>query len=343
MISRVAQLIIILGSVWAIADAVFNLEHSWLLFIHRALAPVLLVTALVASCASLLWMRKRLSFGLLLVQFLIVTACAAPLVRSLLLLPSPAPPLASASSSLTLFNYNVLGFEDLSSRVVQEISSLQPDVVTLQEVNPELAKALQDNLRSKYPCQLLDPKEGSWGMGTLSKFPCAELPAPQRGLWVGKPQITKITLPQNNELVIANIHAIHPHVALQRGAGAFGWLRMTDTIRNREETIKTLLNELRATDISNVIIAGDLNASMRNKIYQTVLNSGFVDSWLELYPASSGGTWPVPGIAGTSFLSGTLRIDFIFRSRTLRTKSIELLSESIGSDHRGMFAAFDVQ
>jgi endonuclease/exonuclease/phosphatase (EEP) superfamily protein YafD len=258
-------------------------------------------------------------------------------------LPSPAPPLASASSSLTLFNYNVLGFEDLSSRVVQEISSLQPDVVTLQEVNPELAKALQDNLRSKYPCQLLDPKEGSWGMGTLSKFPCAELPAPQRGLWVGKPQITKITLPQNNELVIANIHAIHPHVALQRGAGAFGWLRMTDTIRNREETIKTLLNELRATDISNVIIAGDLNASMRNKIYQTVLNSGFVDSWLELYPASSGGTWPVPGIAGTSFLSGTLRIDFIFRSRTLRTKSIELLSESIGSDHRGMFAAFDVQ
>jgi endonuclease/exonuclease/phosphatase (EEP) superfamily protein YafD len=240
-------------------------------------------------------------------------------------------------------NYNVLGFEDLSPRIIQEISSRQPDIVMLQEVNSQLAKALQENLRSTYPCQLLDPQEGSWGMGTLSKFPCVEMPLPQRGIWIGKPQITKFSLPGSKEILAANMHAIHPHIALQRSSGARGWLRMTDTIRNREATIEALLNELTATRIPAVIIAGDLNATMRNRIYENITHAGYVDSWLESHPVSSGGTWPVPGLGGTSLLAEALRIDFIFRSSSLRTKSVALLPNSIGSDHRGMMATFDVQ
>lgn len=344
MLSALAQLTIIAAALWAIMDAIFNLEHSWLLFVHRTVAPVLLITALGASLASLVWRRNNLSVKLLIFQLLIVGACAAPVVRSLRSVStttSPAPT-SSPSTPLRIFNANILGYQDLSEQVIAEIQAQDPDVVTLQEVNPELAGKLSSTLSDTYPCQILAPQPGSWGMGTLSKFPCRQLPLDNPGLWVGAPQLVMLDLPAGRELLIANLHAIHPHVALERESVSTGIFGLTATVRNREASIHSLLTQLKATPATVTIIAGDLNASMRNRVYEDIRRAGYHDTWLALHPLSTGGTWPYPGLAGMSLLEGLFRIDFIFYSQGLRPTRIELLPESLRSDHRGLIAEFDM-
>jgi endonuclease/exonuclease/phosphatase (EEP) superfamily protein YafD len=344
MLSALAQLTIIAAALWAIVDAIFNLEHSWLLFVHRVVSPILLVTALGASCASLVSRRKNLSARLLLFQFLIVSACAAPIVRSLKWssVATSRPPTSSPATTLRLFNANILGYKDLSQQVISEIKAQEPDVITLQEVNPELADKLSSQLRNRYPCQRLAPQQGSWGMGTLAKFPCIQLPLDNPGIWVGAPQLVMLDLPTGGELLVANLHAIHPHVALERESIPTGIFGLTATVKNREASIRSLLTQLSATSATATIIAGDLNASMRNLVYEDIRRAGYHDTWLALHPLSTGGTWPYPGLGGIPLLAGLFRIDFIFHSHALRPKRIELLPESLGSDHRGLISEFEV-
>jgi endonuclease/exonuclease/phosphatase (EEP) superfamily protein YafD len=342
MVTWLEKVAIALASVWAITDSVFNLEDSWVLFAHRTLAPVLLVLVIIASLIAFIRLRSRVTWHHLLLQLLVVTACAAPVVRSLTLLPGPPSQRPGTAQALTLLSFNVFGFADITPSLIAEIKRLQPDIIALQEVTPPLADALQSDLGAAYPCQLLDPQLESWGMGVLSKFPCQPIPLTQPGLWVGRPQITKITPPMGPAVVIANMHVIHPHVALQRGPILKSLPRLTDTLHNREASMRSLLRDLEATSIPAAIITGDFNISMRSKTYETVVRAGYADSWLELHPLSSGGTWPFPGVGGTSFLAGLFRIDFVMHSRSLAVKSMELLPASLGSDHRGMFVRFEI-
>jgi len=342
--SILAQTGIIAASTWAIVDATFDLENSWLLFIHRAVAPVILVTAVAASLLCLLRQRRCISSRLLALQLLIVAACAAPIVRSLRWIPqAPSPTLSQmAPEKLTLFNANILGFSDLSENVIQEITTRAPDVVTLQEVNPEMAHSLRMRLGERYPCMVLAPQPGSWGMGVLSRLACSPVAVENPGLWVGNPQLVTLTTPAQHSVLIANIHAIHPHIALERDSVAAGVLGLTASVRNREESIRALLSQLNSSPTRAVIIAGDLNASMRNRVYGDIRQAGYSDAWLEHQPVWRGGTWPFPNLGGIPLLGQLVRIDFLFHTAALRATRIELLPESLGSDHRGMIAEFEV-
>jgi endonuclease/exonuclease/phosphatase (EEP) superfamily protein YafD len=151
-----------------------------------------------------------------------------------------------------------------------------------------------------------------------------------------------LTTPSKQQVLIANIHAIHPHIALERNSFASGVFGLTASVRNREASIRALLSQLNASTAHAVLMAGDLNASMRNRVYEDIRQAGFSDTWLELQPVWRGGTWPFPGLGGIPLLAQLVRIDFLFHTPTLRAKRIELLPESLDSDHRGMIAEFEV-
>jgi len=251
--------------------------------------------------------------------------------------------------TLTVLNLNALGFRDLSSAVIKEIEHRNPDVVTIQEVNPAFAQAIEARFSEIYPCRILKPADGSWGMGTLAKNPCTERTMSPMGSWVGPPIIIDTATPTGSPLTVANFHAIHPHAGFLDGYPAIEnrkdlnlWRRLSQPIFDRQESVGFLLDTIGDPARRNVVIAGDLNSSIRNGVYATVRNAGYHDTWLDLRSAFSGGTWPAPEFLGGFGLGWLLRIDFMFRSESLFPTEIELLPETLGSDHRGMFARFAV-
>lgn len=55
--------------------------------------------------------------------------------------------------------------------MLQLIRQEDPDVVCFQELNPEIAAALQHTLLADYPFQALEARPGVTGMGVISKVP----------------------------------------------------------------------------------------------------------------------------------------------------------------------------
>lgn len=338
-------------AIWLISDALFELENSWLLFLHRVLAPLTLPIAVFILATKIVRkdkspsLKARLS---LISASLIALCCAAPIIRSLAHL-SQRTELAPRGDSeqISLLSFNTLGARDNSKALIDEIERLNPQIVALQELNPELAKAIEERLASNYQCRILRPSPGSWGMGLLASMPCSERQVSPASIWVGEPIVIDTTTARGALLTVANIHAIHPHAGIsdrKRERPGYDqlstWNKLSQTIYEREQAIQALLYAIGPTKGRRVLIAGDLNATIRNRVYATIRSHGFNDAWLTLNRSMGGGTWPAPEFLGGLGVGWLLRIDFIFNTQSLTPTSIEMTSKSLASDHRGMFARF---
>lgn len=335
---------------WTASDIILGLEYSWVLFLYRALAPVLVSVIVLILSLQLVIARIRNESGnqgRTIVWLILLGVAIAPILASLkftstyTLLPSADRP------KFTVLNLNALGFMDLSATIVDEIERRDPDIVTIQEVNPSLAQAIEQRLSQRYQCRIQRPLEGSSGMSTLAKNPCTERNNKVTGTWVGRPIIIDTTTPSGSPIAIANFHALHPHAGLSKHyAEQLGrsqqnwWKRLSLPIFDREHAISKLLEELGSTASQNIIISGDLNASMRSRVYSAIREAGYSDAWLALHSVISGGTWPAPQFIGGLGIGWLLRIDFIFCSPSLLPTQMELLPADIGSDHRGMIGRF---
>ena len=350
MVRIVLTFLAFLGIAWAISDLFFSLEYSWILFLYRALAPIstsVLALLFALSLVAKIVLGRQISIRRSVGWLIAIIVAAAPIVRSCELIPmfTVKPPVDAAV--LRVLSLNALGFRDLSSEIIAQIERLDPDIVAIQEVNPTLADALEERLAGRYNCRVLKPALGSWGMGTIAKNPCSEIQLKPEGSWVGPPIIIETTTSLGTPVTIANIHAIHPHAGVFDAHPAIGnrtdlgvWKKLSQPIHDRETSIGFLLDTIGDTTGRNVIISGDLNASMRNGVYRTIRNRGYSDSWLDRHSVVRGGTWPAPEFLGSIGLGWLLRIDFIFRSDSLLPIDVDVLPDSINSDHRGLFARF---
>lgn len=340
MLRSVSYSVLFGACLWAIADACLGLENSWIIFLHRVWAPFSLCAAMLAGAIGLCFRSCRTKRTIVLWIALLI-ACCAPIIRSIALHTVSSREEIKGPQSLTVFNLNTLGHIDRSQRIIEEIERRSPDIVTLQEVNPELAHALQTRLAHSYPCQYLDPVRGSWGMGILAKESCSPVAFPIPDAWVGKPQIVQVARTGKLPLLVVNIHAIHPHAYFQQSPCCQQVAGLSDTVRAREAAIARVLATTKPIKSSAVVIAGDLNSTMRNTTYELIRAAGFRDSWLGAQSLlHNGATWPSEEFIRTPLLTWLLRIDFVFHCSALRPTQAELLPEDLGSDHRGIMVNF---
>jgi endonuclease/exonuclease/phosphatase (EEP) superfamily protein YafD len=115
----------------------------------------------------------------------------------------------------------------------------------------------------------------------------------------------------------------------------------SQTVKAREAAIKQVLDTIASTGNRSAIIAGDLNSTMRNTVYENIRAAGFTDSWLTSHSFMRGGTWPSLAALSAALPAGIFRIDFVFHSRGLRSIHSELLSSAVGSDHTGLLVVLD--
>ncbi len=227
---------------------------------------------------------------------------------------------------LRVMTYNLLGYAGDPEAVLRTIRASNADVITLQELNPAVAGAIEANLAAGYPFQDLSPDAGVHGMGVISRLPMRPTAEsiPDRA-WVGPPHIEEIDF-DGRVVTLVTFHAIsHP--------GNYG---------PRDREARKLEAYARAHE-GPLILAGDLNATDTNAAYGRIA-AVLADSWREAgsgfghtFPGASAKTSPGssrPDIFGIAVPKWLVRIDFVFHSAHWRAVSARIGPFDGVSDHR---------
>ena len=330
---------LIVVSILYAASNLARAEEGFLAYIANVLssaAAAVLIFGFAVLAAVARLRRKPLVAGrvALLARSALVVAVLIPVLqgewrRGSAGSTAPQPQLGE----FTVLDANLFGPANVTSDLLQEIVRRDPDIIMLQELNPEVESRLTPLIETRYPCRILNPQEGTTGMGVYAKFPCTERPREKQYFAAGLPQFVDVTLSNGKRLTVANVHTNPPHVIpdFLAGEGLFGAMGRTVTLR--EEHASNLLTELASAQSDGQLVAGDFNMTTRNRVYGMMRAGELQDAW-SVASRFGGGTWPNTSIAA---LRWPLRLDFVFVSKTLVPLLAENLDASGGSDHRGIF------
>lgn len=111
----------------------------------------------------------------------------------------------AGTPTLTVMTYNTLALHRETGAAIDVIRAEEADVVCIQELNPLLARAIEDELADEYPYQILRPAAGVQGMGTISKHPIrlADEQPPPNG--VGPPLAVEVDW-NERPVTVVNFH-----------------------------------------------------------------------------------------------------------------------------------------
>ncbi len=312
---------------WAILRFLFG-DRWWWLFLVNSFAVYLFLPLPLILLLAILVHRRETWIGLGL-----ASALFAYLFGVLFL---PKIPRASASdSTLTVMTYNMLGFNARPEAVVAALRASAADVVTLQELNPLAAEAIQRDLAREYPYQILDPQLGVTGLGIISRYPLQSSDERLPGeTWVGTPQIATMDFAGTAVMLLH----FHPTPTNLGPRDQMNW-----SVRERERQAR-LIADFVAAHSAPLIAPVDFNANDQSVAY-AIVTSVLVDSWREAgwglghtFPGADSPGSSRPRLAGVPVPMWLTRIDYIFHSRHWQATSAWLGPWDGVSDHRPVVA-----
>lgn len=233
---------------------------------------------------------------------------------------------------LRVMTFNVLGRAGDPQAVLAAIQAEDADLLFLQEVTPDMAWLIDNELSEAYPYQVLKPDSGARGMGVISRYPLEEKGADLDGRWTGPPQVLEMQW-GGQRITLVNIHT--------RPTGSLWprWVRAT--FDHRQEDIARLTDFV-AGLAGPVIVGGDANMTHLNTAYK-MLNQQLGDVWWQA-GSGLGHTFPGPVDADdwatrVSYFMvppWLVRIDYVFISDDWQATEAWLAEFRGGSDHRGV-------
>jgi vancomycin resistance protein VanJ len=229
---------------------------------------------------------------------------------------------------IRLMTANLLKTNGHAQAIAQTILAAAPDVVALQELRPQHARALKRLLAEAYPYQALAPAGGSRGMGLLSRHPLLAVELRQLAPRANPTQVARLRL-DGHETWLVNAH---PRIAFPRFRRFLG-LRLPcgfETRFRREDMVA--LAQLLAALPGDALLLGDLNTTDQCQEYR-LLPRHWRDAFRQV-GWGAGFTYPVGApLFGLRPPWPILRLDYIFCAgawRPLRAR----LGRMPGSDHR---------
>ena len=267
--------------------------------------PLLLLPAIPLILVCFIVGRPRFSLALLPATLMLLAGYGS------LMLPGHAHA-ATAGQPLTLLTYNLHGNWQPQGPdpVVAVVKQADADVVTLQELSPNVAQAMQ----SLYPYHALHTNKDALvlGQGVLSRYPILE-----DNYWVMGLGMQRVVLDvHGTHVTLYNVHLRNPFVSNSR-----------INVALREWALDDLLSRT-AKEKGPLIIAGDHNMTDMTNSYKrmsALYHDTFreVGSWLGLtYPAD----W--------RFAPPLARIDYVFHDDSIQSIAAHVWPTSGGSDHR---------
>lgn len=317
---------------WAMLYILFG-DHWWWMFTINSFAVYFFVP-LVFLLPVALVLRKRAMWAC----FSIALALGI-FLHGGLFIPKHQEVQASGAT-LSVMSYNVFGFNANVAGIVDALIASDADIIGLQELNPDVAAAIEHALREEYPYQELAPHAGTYGMGVISRYPLQPTGAEVPGSWAGVPQPLLVDF-HGTSVMLFHFHAIPPTAGAQP---TWNWV-----VREREQQAHTIA-DLAATHDGPFIAVGDFNATDTSDAYAIVTES-LHDAWREA-GWGLGHTFPGSISPDTSWVCMNrvmcippwlVRIDYVFYSSQWDATTATIGLWDGQSDHRPIVSELMLQ
>jgi len=284
-------------------------EASSLLLLADGLTPLLGPPALVTGGIGLQQRRWTLTV-LSAVTAGVLLGSALPGVG----VPVRVRPRGEWSPLLRLFNANLYDANPDVGLIAKEILAAAPDLVALQEVDPDGAARLRrSGVLARFPYRVTEIRPGASGIALWSRFPLAESQVQDVGGW---PAISATVVLGARRLRLYTFHVIAPV-----GEGRARWKAQ---LRRIDEEIRRERRPL--------VVVGDFNATRYHPSFRRLLSDRLADAherrgrgWATTWPRNR---WPLPPV---------MRLDHVLVSPEVGVRSVR---EGVGrgSDHRPIIA-----
>ncbi|MBI5566245.1 MAG: endonuclease/exonuclease/phosphatase family protein [Chloroflexi bacterium] len=306
------------GSAWSPVEA------------FSSFLPVVLLPALMLGPLCLVRRRWRLAASLAVAILAFVVGYGGSFV--------PRGNAAPTAAALRFMTYNLHAETLQLEPMLALIRKSKADLVALQELSPEMAQAIEASLATDYPYRALHPsfENPILGQGVLSRYPIEADEYWRIALGHQRVVLDLRGVP----LTLYNTHPVHPF-RLRQG-------ELFNSEGHRQEVSEVLARAGR--DREPIIIAGDFNMSDQSSAYLRIrqrFNDAYRESGWGLgftFPDfSHANAMTVDAPLLSMFIRPMARIDYVFHSVDLITRSARVLADSGGSDHRPVLVEFDAQ
>ncbi len=284
---------------------------SWSTFMVRTFAFHL--GLLIAVIAIITLWRKYWRLFFACIPLLAVTVGPA-LIKYL-----PKNPPAATDDAITVMSVNLLMINQNTEPLLDEILSVSPDILLLQEYTDHWHQAVQLKIGRQYPHHSFETREDSFGTAIYSRFPFSKpvnmnLPLGQ----ATEPQIRALIQAGDKTVAVYNIHVLPP----------WGLEYTVETRRQFADLLDLLSDESHPT-----ILAGDFNFTETSPNAHDLTGLGLTDT-LDTAGTGRCATWPV-----NSFFRWipSIRLDHIYCSEDLVCHN-SFAGHGAGSDHRPVIA-----
>ncbi len=313
---------LLLAAAWAAPTGGLGDGTAWILLFWVALVLRMLtwhIAGLVAVVllSSLAVRKWRLALASAPAGGLFLVLCAGAVGSG------DPPPVEGAR--LKVMSVNLLMVNRDTQPTIDEIRREDPDVISFQEYALHWDKALRAALGERYPYEVHDCREDSFGGAIYSRIPLKNA-GTDLSLGSGEaPGIGFIDVPafraefthEGATWVLYNVHMLPP--------------RLPSYVRVQRRQFRELSEMLRA-ETRPTLVTGDFNWNQFTQYHRGMGRLGFA-SGQEQVGSGSGNTWPVNGLL--RYLPG-LRLDHLY-ARGLAFDEFRT-GGATGSDHRAVIA-----
>jgi endonuclease/exonuclease/phosphatase (EEP) superfamily protein YafD len=277
-----------------------NLLELFSAFAHFTLA----LSVFIAVVLALLRYWIAFSFSVL-----------AIVLGAALVLPHFAEFNSNQTSDFTIGQFNVYHGNPSPKQAILELSNVEVDVFTIQELNSDWTSSVDSLIKKKYPFHLEKPWESCcYGIGLYSKFPILNGEAFELG---NTPAIRASININGQVITVISFHTKPPAFPNETN------------IRNAQ--MRTIAEMSNSVEGPRVVI-GDFNIVPWDAEFNSFLNQGKLKAVRNGFQA----TYPM------DFGIPLIPLDHITYSDGLVPASCETLTIP-GSDHKGMVASFKLQ
>ncbi len=261
---------------------------------------VVLLLGLFAALRKRWWVAQAALFGSALMAMQIPT-------------PHLSARAAPAGDAFRVFHMNVLQPNTAFDAAIAQALESDADVISVQEVGPEWALALEDGLREHYPFFHMESRTNCYGIALFSKRPFQGV----RTITVrGAPFIEALFTVNEEPVRLLAVHATSP-ISYHH-------------FRKRNEQLSRLGEYLAQNDTATILV-GDLNTVPWDRAFMRFCSRSGLLSTTPIMQR----TWPSLGPLAV------IPIDHVLVSRGIRPVALSTLRVT-GSDHRALIADLDL-
>ncbi|MEP7134557.1 MAG: endonuclease/exonuclease/phosphatase family protein [Chloroflexota bacterium] len=310
--------------IWLISWLVVG-DANWFLTLLNRIVPFLFIPAPVL----LVWVAfvRRLKLIIpLMVPVFIFASLYHPYLFPKLTKPTTEDP------ELKIMTYNVLFSNSNYEAVAGVILDYLPDLVALQEVQPEMMNELIVRLHDEYPYHLMGTTNDYGTTAVFSKHSLIEFYV--LDLQADRPAVVVRTKVNNKEITFVAVHLLAynlwwtklpdiPEVVMQRTAS-----------QNRQARI--VIDEI-SKEHGIVIVGCDCNS------YETTSSYRIFGKFMNNAARQTGWFLSESELPGTQQDRYLQHIDYVWYDGYVTAKSVYKIQDNGGSDHFPVLAIFDMK